>query len=107
MNYLIFLGRIKSLFSNYLLQTTAEKYNILLDENHNPLGGKWTYDFENRKKYPKGKLRRQTEFLKIHLNGKRHVSIPKNIFATTWKPPTKSLFIQSHSKRPEDGLISF
>jgi len=32
------------------------KLNILLDENMNPLGGKWSFDEENRKKIPKNKL---------------------------------------------------
>jgi deoxyribodipyrimidine photolyase-related protein len=30
--------------------------NILLEENQKPMGGKWTYDDENRLKYPKGKI---------------------------------------------------
>ena len=29
--------------------------NILLEKNNKPIGGKWTYDDENRLKYPKGK----------------------------------------------------
>ena len=34
----------------YIHQRKAR--NILLDENKNPIGGKWTFDAENRKKYP-------------------------------------------------------
>ena len=30
------------------------KRNVLLDEAKKPIGGQWTYDVENRKKYPKG-----------------------------------------------------
>ena len=32
-----------------------KKFKILLDENGSPVGGKWTYDAENRLKYPKDK----------------------------------------------------
>lgn len=32
-----------------------KKYNILVDENKKPNGGKWSYDSDNRLKYPKGK----------------------------------------------------
>lgn len=44
-----------------LFQTDFYKYqrlsrNILLEANRKPLGGKWTYDDENRLKYPKGKV---------------------------------------------------
>jgi deoxyribodipyrimidine photolyase-related protein len=31
------------------------KHNILLDANNEPLGGQWTYDADNRKKYPRKK----------------------------------------------------
>ncbi|MBS1624009.1 MAG: cryptochrome/photolyase family protein [Bacteroidetes bacterium] len=31
-----------------------KKYNILLEKGEKPIGGKWTYDSENRKKLPKG-----------------------------------------------------
>ncbi len=30
-------------------------FKILVDEDHQPYGGKWTFDTENRLKYPKGK----------------------------------------------------
>ncbi len=52
----------KSFFQTTFYKQQRKKYNILLDENHNPLGGKWTYDFENRKKYPKGKTPPPIEF---------------------------------------------
>jgi len=38
--------------------------NILLDKKKKPLGGKWTYDDENRKKYPKEKTAPKVNFLK-------------------------------------------
>lgn len=31
------------------------KRNILMDDANQPMGGQWTYDIENRKKYPKNK----------------------------------------------------
>ena len=46
----------KVFFSDHLLQTTTQKLGILIDEDGQPSGGKWTYDSENRKKYPKNKL---------------------------------------------------
>lgn len=32
-----------------------KKWNILMEPGNRPLGGKWTYDTENRKRYPPGK----------------------------------------------------
>jgi deoxyribodipyrimidine photolyase-related protein len=35
-------------------QWQRERFNILIDENYKPEGGKWSYDIENRKSLPKG-----------------------------------------------------
>lgn len=55
-------------FSNKkkMFQTDYYKYqrlikNILIDTNQKPLGSKWTYDDENRLKYPKGKIPPKTK----------------------------------------------
>lgn len=45
----------KSFFQTTFYKQQRKKRNILLDENKQPIGGKWTYDSENRKKYPKKK----------------------------------------------------
>ena len=37
-------------------QKIRTKMNILIDENNKPLGGKWSYDEDNRKKIPKNTL---------------------------------------------------
>lgn len=39
-----------------------KKRNILITSEGNPKGGKWTYDVDNRKKYPKGKKPPHIEF---------------------------------------------
>ncbi|MDZ7635045.1 MAG: cryptochrome/photolyase family protein [Bacteroidales bacterium] len=38
--------------------------NILLDNNQQPIGGKWTFDDENRLKYPKDKTPPKVDFVK-------------------------------------------
>ena len=42
-------------FQTSFYKDQRKKYNILI-ENNNPEGGRWTYDDENRKKYPKDKI---------------------------------------------------
>jgi deoxyribodipyrimidine photolyase-related protein len=44
-----------------------KRLNILLDENKKPLGGKWTFDAENRLKYPKAQKPPAVEFPKLNL----------------------------------------
>ena len=42
-----------------------KKLNILIDENEKPTGGKWTFDVDNRGKYPKDKIAPVLDFPKI------------------------------------------
>ena len=46
----------KSFFQTTFYKQQRKKRGILMDEEGLPVGGKWTYDTENRKKYPKGKI---------------------------------------------------
>jgi len=48
----------------YKLQRTTR--NLLLEKDQKPIGGKWTYDDENRLKYPKGKTPPFVEFPAIN-----------------------------------------
>ncbi len=43
----------KSFFQTTFYKQQRKKLNILLEADGNPAGGKWTYDTDNRKKYPK------------------------------------------------------
>jgi len=45
----------KSFFQTTFYKQQRKKRNILMDDIGEPIGGKWTYDSDNRKKYPKGK----------------------------------------------------
>ncbi len=50
-----FKGR-KQYFQTDFYVSQRKKYGILLEEGNKPYGGKWSYDAENRKKYPKNKI---------------------------------------------------
>ena len=45
----------KKYFQTSFYTQQRKKRNILLDDDGSPEGGKWTYDTENRKRYPKNK----------------------------------------------------
>lgn len=45
----------KTFFQTTFYKQERKKLQLLIDSNGNPSGGSWTYDKENRKKYPKGK----------------------------------------------------
>jgi len=50
----VFFGNNKSKFLHSSFYTEQrKKHRILIDQNGKPEGGKWTFDADNRKKYPK------------------------------------------------------
>ena len=48
------LSKQKSYLMANFYTSQRKKYNILLEDNQKPVGGKWSFDAENRKKVPKG-----------------------------------------------------
>ncbi|MBP7477262.1 MAG: cryptochrome/photolyase family protein [Chitinophagales bacterium] len=52
----------KKMFQTDFYKHQRISRNILLESNQKPIGGKWTFDDENRLKYPKGKTPPKTEF---------------------------------------------
>ncbi len=46
----------KSFFQTTFYKQQRVKHNVLMEKDGSPRGGKWTYDVDNRKKYPKGQL---------------------------------------------------
>ena len=46
----------KSFFQTSFYKQQRKKLGILMEADDKPAGGSWTYDKENRKKYPKGKI---------------------------------------------------
>lgn len=54
----------KSFFQTTFYKQQRQKRNLLMNEDGSPVGGKWTYDSENRKKYPQGKIPPSVQFPK-------------------------------------------
>ena len=52
---LYFNSAKKRYFQTDFYKQERIKRNILMDDAYQPMGGQWTYDVENRKKYPKNK----------------------------------------------------
>lgn len=52
----IYLSGVKHLFQTDFYKKERVKRGLLVDAQGKPAGGQWTYDAENRKKFPKGKI---------------------------------------------------
>ena len=48
-----YLQRSKKPFMQYFYVEQRKRFNLLLEEEDKPVGGKWSYDDQNRKKLPK------------------------------------------------------
>ena len=59
-----FFNKKKTYFQTDFYIAQRKQRKILLDDNNKPLGGKWTYDIENRAKFPKNKSLPDIEFPK-------------------------------------------
>jgi deoxyribodipyrimidine photolyase-related protein len=52
--FLAFNGKSKVLRMGNFYKEVRKKLNLLMDDKQKPLGGKWSFDEDNRKKIPKG-----------------------------------------------------
>ena len=52
--FVAFNGKSKILRMGNFYKEVRKKLNLLMDEQQKPLGGKWSFDEDNRKKIPKG-----------------------------------------------------
>ena len=96
----------KKFFQTSFYKNQRLQRNILM-ENGQPMGGKWTYDDENRKKYPKGKVPPAIEFPKendFYLEARAYVAkyFPKNYGHLNQHPLYPTTFQES-----EDWLQQF
>ena len=79
-----FFSDRKRMFQTDFYKYQRQSRNILLEQNQKPLGGKWTYDDENRLKYPKGKIPPKVDFLKPNLFYKEAISYTNKNFADNY-----------------------
>ncbi|MCB2219222.1 MAG: cryptochrome/photolyase family protein [Bacteroidetes bacterium] len=57
-----FRSKKQSFFQTTFYKQQRKRFNILIDQDGHPAGGKWSYDTENRKKYPKVKKPPKIDF---------------------------------------------
>lgn len=60
-----FQGGKAKFFQTDFYKKERQKRKVLIDPNNKPFGGKWTFDADNRKKYPKGKAISKIQFPEV------------------------------------------
>jgi deoxyribodipyrimidine photolyase-related protein len=61
-----------------------KQFKILVDEKQQPVGGKWTFDAENRSKYPKAKKPPVVKFPKANAYWKEAVEYVEKYFSSNY-----------------------
>jgi deoxyribodipyrimidine photolyase-related protein len=75
-----FFSGKKRMFQTDFYKQQRLSRNLLLEKDKKPLGGKWTFDDENRLKYPKGKTAPKTNFLKPNIFYTEAITYTKKYF---------------------------
>ncbi|MEN9340673.1 MAG: hypothetical protein RIQ62_1985 [Bacteroidota bacterium] len=74
----------KRMFQTDFYKQQRLRRNILVDNHQKPIGGKWTFDDENRLKYPKNKTAPKTHFLSPNEFYTEAVAYTEKYFATNY-----------------------
>ncbi|MBX2815088.1 MAG: cryptochrome/photolyase family protein [Saprospiraceae bacterium] len=72
----------KKFFQTKFYINQRKKFGLLLDADDAPLGGKWSFDPDNRKKYPKGKVAPPVRFPEPSLVHKEAVDYVQKHFSS-------------------------
>ncbi len=99
-------GHSKTFRLAHFYKNARKKFNILLDNENNPVGGQWSFDEENRKKIPKNLT---LPLLKYPEQSKYHGEILKiiNLFFSDHPGETENIWFPVTRKGAEKHLDDF
>ena len=97
-----FNSKKKKFFQTSFYIQQRKKLGILLDSSDGPIGGKWSFDTENRKKYPKGKTAPKVGELVIDEFFKESLSyVQENFKSNPGEFPDKPIYPHNHKLADE------
>lgn len=97
-----FNSKKKKFFQTSFYIHQRKKLGILLDSSDGPIGGKWSFDTENRKKYPKGKTAPKVGELVIDEFFKESLSyVHENFKSNPGEFPDKPIYPHNHKLADE------
>jgi deoxyribodipyrimidine photolyase-related protein len=81
-SFKLYLKKFKKPFMKNFYEASRKKFNILVDKNLNPIGGKWSFDDENRSKLKKTTIVPKIEFKKVDSITLKAISLINEKFST-------------------------
>jgi deoxyribodipyrimidine photolyase-related protein len=96
----------KKFFQTAFYKNERKNRDILMD-GKNPVGGKWTFDAENRKKYPKGKIPPSIQFPKQTKYHKEAINFVQENFSKNYGKLNDFIVYPIDFKSSESWLTQF
>ena len=102
-----FFRKDKKKYHQTSFYTEQRKKRNILIENQKPIGGKWTFDAENRKKYPAKKIAPSIQFPDVDAYFKEAQEYVKAHFSTHLGSLTEYALYPTNFKTSKDWLQQF
>jgi deoxyribodipyrimidine photolyase-related protein len=102
-----FFSERKKYFQTDYYTWQRKRLKILIDENEKPTGGKWTYDSDNRAKYPKNKKAPAIQFPKINKYYEEAIDYTEKNFANHVGKVNVQFIYPSNFEQAEKWLDDF
>jgi len=97
----------KSFSQTVFYKQERKRLNILLDDNQQPMGGNWTFDGDNRKKYPKAKTPPVISFPKADHFWKEAIEYTETNFKNNPGELTENPYYPISHQAADDWLKQF
>jgi deoxyribodipyrimidine photolyase-related protein len=101
-----FEGRTRYFHTDFYTQQ-RKKQKILVDEANKPTGGKWSFDSDNRLKYPKGKTVPKVEFPKLNKHYSEAIDYVEKHFSSNYGAVSNTFIYATSHQESEEWLNQF
>lgn len=102
-----YFGSRQKYFQTDFYIAQRKKLNVLVDEKGKPAGGKWSFDAENRLKYPKDKMPPYVEFPEVNAFYREAMAYVEKHYATNYGEISTSFVYPSTHEQSEQWLQQF
>jgi deoxyribodipyrimidine photolyase-related protein len=97
----------KRMFQTEFYKHQRQSRNILLEANQEPIGGKWSFDEENRLKYPKGKIPPAIDFIASNPFATEAIAYTQKYFSSNYGELNSAIFYPINFADSKTWLQSF
>ena len=101
-----FGGKSKFFQTDFYIQQ-RKKLKILIDEKGKPVGGKWSFDAENRRKYPKDKIAPSIQFPPINTFYQEAIQYVEKNFANNFGTISEKFIYATTHQESDEWLKQF